>query len=394
MIWENKNAFFEVAILADSMTKDVISLEIAEEVTKTDDVSITLNDPLVAYDNLLTFGKEVTIQWGVRGIPSITRVNKGFVTASNNSGDDKGHVTTQITMQTILDMNGVQIIHTGTRKHIVETVMSSMGITQPIVDFWKMDTVEEQITQYENNFAFLVRLAREWGCHFRMAHDQAQHAIAAFCSAEQLSKLVTAIGGGSAIILNYGFTKDPSKVPNVISYTKNRNPVGSGGQGAMTSIVNNKSVLTRFIVEGDSVITWKLNTEKCVRAINELGGGTDGLQKLWDNYLSPNRGWETAKRFYTMVSQDTASESMGYTVTCELIGNPSISAGSMIYFGAGFSDDLGATNRVWWVRKARHSFSHQGYRTSIEVVDSRQMSDAGAQIPEVMNYILEEAKAL
>jgi hypothetical protein len=228
-----------------------------------------------------------------------------------------------------------------------------------------------------------------------MAHDQAKNPVAAFCSAEKLAKFVAGIGGGGGITLHYGFTGDAAKIPNVISYTKNRNPVGSGGQGSMiTTGPDGNPVVTRLIVEKDNVTTWKLDTEKCAKAVKALEGDPDGIKKFWENYLSPNVGWETAKEFYVMVSQDTASESTGYTVSCELPGDPSVSAGCITYFKKGFSDDLGATNRAWWVRKVRHSFSNQGYKSSIEVVDSRQMSDAGAQIPLVMDYILEEAKTL
>jgi hypothetical protein len=393
MIWENKNAFFDIEILSQNMTKDVISLDISEEITKTDDVSITLNDPLLTYDNLLPFGKEVSIKWGVHGLPGITRFNKGFVTASNNSADNKGHITTQITLQTILDINTVQIIHTGTRKQIVDAVFLSMGISQTVVNFISMGTFEEQITQRENDFNFLVRLSREWSCHFKIGHNQAKNPVAAFCSAEKLAEFVTWIGG-TGIILYYGFTGNALKLPNVVSYTKSRNPVGSGGQSAMITLGSDgQPVLTRLVTEKDSVTTWKLDTKKCAEAVKKLVDDPEGLKKFWENYLSPNVGWETAKQFYIMVSQDTASESMGYTISCELIGSPSVSSGSMVYFREGFSDDLGVTNRTWWIRKVKHSFSNQGYKTSIEVVDSRQMSDAGAQIPAIMEYILEEAKA-
>jgi hypothetical protein len=61
LIWENKNAFFEVAILTQQCEKDVISLDIEEEASKTDTVSITFNDLLLAYDDMLVFGRNISV---------------------------------------------------------------------------------------------------------------------------------------------------------------------------------------------------------------------------------------------------------------------------------------------------------------------------------------------
>jgi hypothetical protein len=68
-------------------------------------------------------------------------------------------------------------------------------------------------------------------------------------------------------------------------------------------------------------------------------------------------------------------------------------AGSMVYFGAGFPDSFGATNRVWWARSVKHSMSSNGFTTSIDVVDSVTMSDVGVMFPIAMDYALKEAQA-
>jgi hypothetical protein len=399
LIWENKNAFFEIAALTQNSERDVISLDIEEEASKTDVVSITFRDPLLAYDDMLVFGRKVSVDWGLRGAPPVQRKNTGFVTNSTNTGDGKGGVTTQISIQSIRDFQTVVKIHTGTRESVVLDAILSMGAAASVVNFPLMKKSVEQMPQMENNFAFLVKLSREWNCHFRMACNTRGALTAAFCGADKLHEFVEAIGGKGAVKLNYGAVDykkfDVTHTPNVMSYTKNRTPAGNAGQGAVITIgADNNPVLTRVVVESESVKTYKLNTAKCAAAIKKFVDSGGDAMKFWELWLAPSVGWETAKEYYDLGDANTASESMGYTVSCKLIGNPFVSAGSMMYFGSGFSDDLGAANRTWWARKVKHSFSSQGYSTDVEVVDSMQMSDAGMQIPMVMDYILNEANAL
>jgi hypothetical protein len=395
MIWKRENAFFAIKILDQAAAQDVITLSIAEEVGKTDDIALTLYDPKDAYVRELKFGTVVGVEWGT----TVTRrYSKGIVTSMSGSAGDNGVKTTTINVQTIIDNQTAVALHSGRRSDIVTKILLQMGILPINMLVSAMPAIETQLPQMQDDFNFLVGLSRKWGCHFKLSYDGRGFLHAAFCAATELGSFAESIGGTEffAIKLYYGVFETVGALsdlaPNVRSYSWQYNPVGGAGQGAaITPGVDGMPQLTRYVVEGESVKTYKLNMERCEQAVKQYADDAEAVANFWSRVMAPDVGWNTAKAYYDATDQNTASETFGYKVSCELPGSPRIMAGSMVYFGAGFPDSFGATNRVWWARSVKHSLSASGFTTTIDVVDSTAMTDVGVMLPIVMDYALKEA---
>jgi hypothetical protein len=393
MIWRRENAFFDIKILDEAASQDVINFSIAEEVEKTDDIALTLYDPEDAYARRLKFGTVVGVEWGT----TVTRrYSKGIVTSMSGNAGDNGVKTTTINIQAVIDNQTKTILHSGRRSDIVKKILSQMGVSLTNMIVSAMPAIETQLPQMQDDFNFLVNLSRKWGCHFKLSYDALGMLHAAFCAAAELGSFAESIGGTNffATKLYYGVSDALGALiaPNVRSYSWQYNPVGGAGQGAaITTGADGMPQLTRYVVEGESVTTYRLNMERCEEAVKQYADDATAVTNFWLQVLSPDVGWDTAKAYYDATSQNTASETFGYKVSCELPGNPRIMPGSMVYFGAGFPDALGATNRVWWARSVKHSLATSGFTTTIDVVDSTAMTDVGVMLPIVMDYALKEA---
>jgi hypothetical protein len=127
---------------------------------------------------------------------------------SGNAGDN-GVKTTTINVQTIIDNQTAAALHSGRRSAIVTKILLQMDILPINMLVSAMPAIETQLPQMQDDFNFLVGLARKWGCHFKLTYDERGFLHAAFCAANELGSFAESIGGTGffAIKLYYGVFK-------------------------------------------------------------------------------------------------------------------------------------------------------------------------------------------
>lgn len=402
-LYNKDSSFFTVQLLNTKgpdliRQQDVLSLQVTEEMDKITMGTLRLYDPALAYSRILREGVEVGLSWGYKKLGVDVREfgsdlfsdlqdRRGFKAIVQNpsgGGDSRGALTFNCSF-VCLDWRGLQdhIVHSGgTKATVVQRAMARIGVTLLDVRF-KMgsDIVggDTSVRQYETDFHFLSRLAREWRAVFRIGYSPEGVLCGVFIDQDFLATSSVAkrmCGGGLTLNFNAG------EKSNVVEYSWQCHAGENGaGDNVQMEMVNGEIVFRRFTIENEKVRTWKLNTKRIEEEFNsrEKTGGMAGQWQLVREVMDA-RDFEQVKRFFDPVDTTTAPNGLGYSVNAKVLGNPAAIPPAIVDFQEGFPDRLRkgtGRNTTFYLRKASHSIDQSGYFTDLEVVDVYLISPTG-----------------
>ena len=410
---QNKDSsFFEIKLLNTDVgenvyAEDVVSLNVTEEMDKMTLGTLRLRDRDHLYSRVMRTGVLAEIAWGykkwdldlgaVEGTDVFSRVleRRGLRVAILNpggSGGSDGAVYYNCRFMSI-DIVGLQdhVVHSGgTKGSLITKVMNKIGVTNTDVRFARMND-PANARQWETDFQFLSRKAREWRTLFRIGRDPNGDMIGLFMDPEHLpnSKLAADMAGGSLDL--YYNAGDKS---NVLDYNwQNHEGENGAGDNVQMVMLNGEITFLRYTIENDKVRTWALSMTKIREAFDERDlGGFAGIesqaQLVQEVYEAKDFEDWRIKRFFDPIDQSTAPNGLGYTLNVHMLGNPAAAPPGIPTLRQGFPDrlrprgrqgggDLVQVNNLFYLRKATHRIDRTGYFTDLEIVDVYTLAPTG-----------------
>lgn len=403
--FNNDTVFFKITS-PDLVTKDknlninqsLLSFTITEEFGKMTTGSLTLIDNFHVFSRMFRYGMKFEITWGYRKWNSelITPENQSQAfNASYRSGlqcvvvnprghaDDKGNIYYEINFYSmeLLQEKKYRVFQSGTKELVLKQLFSDCGVNEPIIKFTEKDnnvstSITNNIRQYGTSFYTLTRLAKEWHCIFKIGEDSKGTKIGYFIDTTQigLDEIQKLIRTKSNLSLTAKeFYYNSGNISNVNSYTW-ENHIGNSGQGVKLIInkVDGSVIVQRYVAETQTIIDYRLNTDRLKKSFGENASATDIIDKT-SQYLSAEN-FEQVKWAFDPILQTTAPDGIGYTISLKLRGDPFISPSLTVIFKNGFPDEL-ERNRLgklvsFIILKNTHTINKQGYFTDVEIVDS------------------------
>lgn len=407
--YERDSSFFTVHFEDDIQERainaeDVMSLTVEEEfeerVTRG---SLQLLDPNHAYARIVRVGSPLMISWGYKRpdaslfmspdalTSSIDRRGlKAFIlNPSGSAGSNGVHVFSANFMASELrgEFNST-IYDVGTKASVVAQVLARMGAINVHVDFARGQDVvtgDKALRQYERDFSFLTRYAREWGAMFRIGYASDGTVVAMFVDPHKVaaSPIAALIGGGSGstVELNWKY----GVRPNVINYSWQNNEGENGaGDNVKLEYVNDQPVFIRTTMEAETVRTWVINPERINAEFDRRGAISS---KSLDDFvlgIAYAKDFETVKWLFDPVSSMTAPNGYGYVINGKMFGDPTITAATIAELGYGFPDTMtvkglsGSPKVTKYVfKKVTHQLDSSGYFMNFEAVDLFSISPLG-----------------
>lgn len=387
------------------MSRDLISLTITERLGAMPQGSLQFYDKNHIYSRILRTGAQLKLTWGygefnyTEGIvdsdlnlDEITgnverRGYAGFISSPGGAGASSGVITYDCNF-TAYGFRGEDksLPYTsGTRADVVIQAFTDIGILpiNMIIDFTqgteKLSTARS-VRQDETTFAFLTRIAKEWRALFSVSFNQQGLPVGIFidhskvAKSEILQKTLNAKGANHFI----GFK---GEISNVKSYTWKSNESESGvGHNVQMEIIDGQPIFRRYVAEQETVITYKLNTDRIKAAFDEKE--TDGIvaqTKLMTELLSA-KNFEEIAHFFDPYESTTAPQGFGYKININMNGNPLYSPPNIVSLANGFPDRLGNKQTIYYLNKVTHTINRSGYSMSCEVVDAFTFSDIGVAL--------------
>lgn len=392
----------------ESMAQDIIGLEVTEEMDKAIQGSLTLRDDSFLFSRIARNNAEMLIGWGwkrnnfplqsafdsdtadVLLRPLERRGLKVRVLSPSGGGSSAGTHTFSCGFMSSgwFGNKEVKVFESGTKGTVVAQILRKLGAVQSYVKFARQNEAyssESVERQCETDFQFLVRLGREWRCVFRLGFLPSGGLAGIFCEPRELAAcpITQALTGAKTNRLTLDWRDGPS--PNVLSYNwKNQEGENGAGDNVQVTYVNGQPVIQRFTVKDDVVTTWQVNMARISAKVAEASNmGTaaelTAAAMRADSLEDPSISWA-----FDMVSQRTAPNGYGYSVTGEMLGEPMATCGTMATLRNGFPDCLrldpmkkefsnvvsGNAVRDFWMRKVTHSISRSGYKCGFEIVDN------------------------
>lgn len=401
------NSFFKIDFEGNtgtiSMTEDVISFSVTEEIQRMTTGSITLRDPYNVYSGELRNGKKFNLTWGYKNksINSLLALKKnpleitgssirpkliGYIQSPGGGGAQNGELTYNCNFygaEVESNFRNIVWYRTGTKETVILDAFTQLGVVAPFVNFAQMSetlTENNAVMQNETTYKFLNRLALEWRCVFKLSYSVSGQLIGLFvdnnkldgATAQSFQKLTTGGLTGSSKLFEYGVN---SIYPNVINYTWKHNLGDSGlGDGNRIEIINGKSVITNYTVVDQNVVISKLNEvrlKEFIRTHPELKGLTRDI--IAANSYTSKIGDLTVKDFFDTITTKTAPQGLGYSANIQTIGDPLFTCPMKATFGNGFPDffksDLSGINK-FYIKKVTHNIDTNGYKCNLEIADS------------------------
>lgn len=363
----------------DIIVEDRIrSITINEEMDGMDTCQVSMLDPYHMYSRIFRSGRPFSVNWG--NLTDKRGETQFFVNSPSGSASENGEITYNMRGQSFgQDMSRRRFFNTTTKGAVVASVLKEMNIVDAEIDFERMSdsvTNDTQIGQWENNFRFLNRLAREWRCVFRVGTTKANQKCAVFCEPNKLDKKMFAKKiAYTACTLEYG-----GGLANVISYDWQDESMNSAfGAGTSFRYVNGEPQMYKYVVEDQSVLMYKLNPEAVEAEYNSQKTFTDKTNFMIE--IMNTKSFEEVKRFFILDCVTTAPQGTGVSVKVHMFGDINITAGQKVNFGGGFPDLIGTKDSLWYVQSVSHSMSGSGYFCDLEIVDSfRLMMKTGGVV--------------
>lgn len=400
------NSFFQIDSadlkldLRRVMKEDIIRLSIVEEVGKITSGNLVLNDPNIYYAKYLRIGVILQIGWGYKSIDdsyqsvlalkenpteiggSLAREGmEAYIMNPSGGGEDDGRGYYNCTFYgTEWSRRGDRRTYNNmTRAEVVHAVFDRIGVNSALreVEFIRGSEKlggDTQAVQWETDFKFLQRIARDWRCIFRVSYNSLGQKVGLFVDYDKFDglafhKAVTGATYGNSLYLDW---KGP--VSNVIRYTWT-NHMGEAGTGDHIRIVwiKGRPVVTRYIAETQTFKAYRLNTEKIEKEMKKRGieGGISAQYDLIRWALNEDDFNNLVKEgYFVPYDQDTAPQGLGYSLNVHMLGNPLVSPPLFVTLGKGFPDTLANKQSKLFVRKVVHTIDKKGYKIDAEIVDT------------------------
>lgn len=407
---ENKDSSFFTVESPDVTLRDIDfsrylkSLTISEKMGGLPQGNISFNDPNHYFSRILRTGVKLIISWGYKNTFNtpdsliekklnfdevsgnlIRRGYQGFVSSPTGSGNKDGSVSFECNFSAFgfLGETTSKLYTSGSKLSVVSQAFDDIGVIQKYIDFTlggDIITTDKYVRQDESTFSFLNRLAIEWQAFFHIAFAPNGLPVGIFIDKNKigstsLPEWILKATGKSNILGWKG------ELNNVISYKWSSSESERGvGSNVRLDIVDGQIQFRQYSAEQEKVITWRLNQKKVQNVFQDAG--TEGLNsqiKLTQELLSKN-DFESVKKFFTPVVQETAPDGYGYRLNCEMIGNPLYIPGNLVVINNGFPDRLGGKQSKWYLHSVNHKINRSGYMMNIEVVDVFNLSPVGLPV--------------
>lgn len=405
--WSNGSYFFDVTsqdvLGADQnvtriINEDAINFSLTEEMGKVTTGAISVNDNHNYYSRIFRNGMRLVLSYGYKKadffqdvLNNTARSNiHAIIQSPSGGGGNDGLSSFNITYYSndVLNSKTYKVFDSDTRFTVVTKLMLDLDVVLPVIDFeggYIPVTKKTPIRQWESSFSLLNRLAKEWNCLFKIAHNQAGVKTAMFIDSNKVKTTGLAFNG--TIIFNpsakslYFNTLGKS---NVKSYSWQQH-IGESGQGDNVSIrigIDGKPVFERRVAEGQKTITYRLDPSKIeakYASVKDIGAKT----QLFQQFINAS-DFNEVKWAFTQVETSTAPQGQGFTINVELVGDPTILTGQEVIFAGGFPSILtqtqdGLSPISFYVLKATHNINKREYSTSLEIVDSYTLNGSFLQ---------------
>lgn len=408
-IYDQDSYYFKIITKDGTKIHDLgaktISLEITEEIGMITRGNISIYDPTNVMAGILPFGQEFDIEWGYkkRGDPeTIAKLSIENPADMTSSGFRRGQKCMLVTPswsypadgKTIYngtfysweyqqDYRKAKVYQSSTRSAVIREAFADMQVTSVFVRFdTENDSLNsaEYVRQNETNFRFLLRLAYEWHCFFKISYNSAGVLSGIFVENKFLGDqavqaYVRAIVGGigSNKLLDRGLK---AVAPNVISALVARN-VGENGQGSNVTIriINGQTMVFRSVAGTNTVQVQRLDEQRLKTFIEEnqdkavqISKQVRAAENLQDEVLC-----KKIETFFDDVTASTAPEGLGWSIKCQMLGDPTLTPPLEVIFGKGFPADIqeqkGQINK-YYVKSVTHKLDQYGYKCSLDCGDS------------------------
>lgn len=387
------------------VTEDVVSLSVTEEMLKMDCGNLQLLDQNQIYSKILRPGMKLKLSWGIRkGQRNAVERSpiEVMINSPSGGGDAGGRITYNCSFMALgyRGQYNVAWYESGTKADVIRTVLQRIGVPPDNieVDFLRGSeklTSGTKVCQSESDFQFIVKYSNEWRAAFRIGTDKKGNMLACFVDFDKLatSQFVQRMTGEKSTFFEYGGGGLGSRISgqknilsslsgraNVLSYTWQDHSMDSAaGDGVKMYQVDGKYEFQRYNAETETVTTWRLVPERIQAELLTKNGM--GQLDLLKDYLSV-QSFDQIKRYFEADSTTTAPQGSGVTADIKIMGNPTVSAGMIAEFGAGFPDRIGGKKngvkpRVWWIKQDTHTFTTAGYFTDVTVADAYSFSPTG-----------------
>lgn len=372
--WELKSKDANTEIIT---TDRIISASITESMGEMDQCTISMLDPNCIYSRIFRNGASFKFGWG--SLIDKRSPIEFLVNSPSGGADSKGQITFNMRGQAIGDTGVNRTYYSmGTKGSIVRTVLLRMGVVDAEVDFERMTEVvnnDNKVAQYESDFRFLVRMAEEWRCVFKIGTTKAGTKCAVFCEPAKLKlKMFYRKIAYDALHLEYG-----GGIANVESYNWQDNSLdASQGASVQVRYINGQPQFFRYIAKDETVITYRLNEEAIQQEYDSQDGFANKIAFTKD--VLSAKSFKEVERFFIQDTVSTAPQGSGISVKAHVFGNINITAGQVVTFGAGFPDRIGAKDRTWWVKSVTHSMGINGYFCDVEIQDAYMFSPTGERL--------------
>lgn len=406
---ENKDSSFftiespDVELQEEDFEENLLSLSITEKMSAIPQGTLALYDPTHFSSRVLRTGVRLIISWGYRTLDftpdsllseklnfdevrgSIVRRGlQGFVSSPTGGGSSGGVVTFNCNF-TAFGFRGTEeskLYTTGTKRTVVEKAFNDLGIVKRIIDFTLGSdaiTPDKYYRQDESTYAFLNRLAIEWGALFHVTFDQSGSPVGIFIDPNKVGSVplqafaLSAIGTSN--ILGYN-----GELSNVKSYKWSSSESERGvGDNVRADIVDGKIIFRRYVADDERVITYRLDQAKIQKEFSDTSSGLFQRLKKANELLSKN-DFEQVKHFFIPIEQSTAPSGYGYRIKADMIGNPLFIPGNLAVISNGFPDRLGGSQSKWYIQSVDHTIDSSGYNMSVEIVDVFNLSPVGLPV--------------
>lgn len=380
------------------LSKDIVNFSITEEIGKTIAGNITLYDPNLMYSRLLRMGMKLWINWGYKSLDtnmrSVLALNENplemtgglarenvtaYVMSPSGGGDEKGYSYFNCSFygSEYSKKKWRQVYKVGTKYSVVQQVFLRMGIALMDINFIRGSepiTPDTQILQWETDFKFLHRIAREWRCIFRVGQTSVGLMYGMFVdhdkfSLSQFQSKTSGAAFGNSIHLNWKWG-----VANVRSYTwKNHAGEGGGGDHVKLVFINGKTTFIRYIAETEKVRAYIFRPEKITAELKRRNNQS-GITSMVDymKWALDVKDFQILidKGYFVPYEESTAPQGLGYSVSLNLLGNPMITSPMECKFGRGFPDQFAGYQFKMFLRKVTHSIDRNGYNIQADAMDT------------------------
>lgn len=384
-----------IQYITETIENDIIDFSIVEEIGKITTGTLNLYDPSRLYPSLFSIGLTLKLAWGYKEADTNLRTllaqkenpeeiggsfmregMRAYVMSPSGKGDDKGVSTFSCSFygQEFSKEKARRIYTVGTKATVVKDVFTRMGVVTSEVNFTRgSETIGEdtQIAQWETDFKFLQRMARDWRCIFRIGYTPAGTLYGVFVDHDkfnltQFQKATTGAAFGNTIYLDWKYG-----INNVRSYEW-QNHVGdsTGGAHVKMTVINGKTTFVAYIAETETVKAYRFAPEKITDELLRRHNFKSRMEFMKWALSVDDFGVLVKKGYFVPYEESTAPQGLGYSVSVNMLGNPLITPPIEAKFGKGFPDVLDSRQNKLFVKKVTHSINRGGYTCSLEINDT------------------------